>query len=204
LGLCSGRGEVGGAFLLELRILGALALYAALVLFAGFLQGLFLGCLSSSAASGSFEGAFLSIAAINTLASAVLMATSHVVFNVSVPLHARRCELRFTWECQVTRVMAGRRLQAALALFPVFMLSMMVGSMARLGLPVTPSSLSSALAFGVRNGYGLLELGGYMLAYTAPLLGGNRARLALALASVAALTAGAFVEAGLMLGPARP
>jgi len=193
---CSGRRQ---AALMELRILGALALFAAFALLAGFTQRLLLGRLEDSIASGSFIGALGSIASINILASAVLMAASHVVFNVSVPLHARRCELAPTWECRATRILARRRLRAALALFPVFMLAMMVGSMARLGLPVSPASLASALAFGVQNAYGLLELAGYTLAYTAPLLEGNRARLALVLTSMAAITAGAYIEAGLML-----
>jgi len=204
LASCHGSGGWGRDALLELRILGALALFALFTLLVGFTQRLLLGRLEASIASGSLIGTLGSIASINILASAALMAASHVVFNVSVPLHARRCKLKPTWECRVTRVLAGRRLQAAVAMFPVFMLSMMVGSMARLGLPVTPSSLASALAFGVSNGYGLLELAGYMLAYIAPLLEGYRARLAVVLASAAAITAGAYVEATLILEAARP
>jgi len=200
LALCSGCGVVRRVLLLELSILGVLALYVLLALFIGFTQRLLLAYLWSSISLGFLAGVFYSIASINMLASLLLIASSHVIFNVVVPIHARRCSILYTWDCRATRVLDRYRLYVALALLPVFITALIAGSMARLGLPVTPLSLAAALAYGIYNVYGLLELAGYTLAYITPLLEGGKARLASTLAMTVAITAGAYIEARLILG----
>jgi hypothetical protein len=72
--------------------------------------------------------------------------------------------------------------------------------MARLGLQATPSTLLSSLAYGVYNIYGVLELAGYIMAYTTPLVGDARAKVALALLAVTMITLGALIETKVILG----
>ncbi len=63
-----------------------------------------------------------------------------------------------------------------------------------------PSTLLSSLAYRVCNIYGVLELAGYTIAYTTPLVGGTRAKIALALLAITMITLGALVETKVILG----
>jgi len=67
-------------------------------------------------------------------------------------------------------------------------------------LQATPSTLLSSLTYGVCNIYGVLKLAGYTIAYTTPLVGGTRAKIALALLAVTMITVGVLIETKVILG----
>lgn len=184
------------AVYLEFKMLAAVLAYVVAVFSIGFIQSKFLPILLWAISSRSLILLALCIAYVNLLAALLLAVTSHTIFNVLTPLHLSRCSIAYTPDCRFTRLLSNRRLEVSLALFPLLVVELMVGSMTRLGLPVTLDGLVSVLVYGLTNTYGVLELSGYMVAYLTPVL----RRWWLSVLVVTLISIGALVEAKLVVG----
>ncbi|MFZ8793722.1 MAG: hypothetical protein ACO2O2_07550 [Acidilobaceae archaeon] len=110
-----------------------------------------------------------------------------------------RCSVVPAPDCMLTDITLRFKTLVALAILPILILALLAGSMARLGLQATPSTLLSSLAYGVYNIYGVLELAGYTLAYITPLLGRTEAKLAVASLALTMIVLGAVVETVILL-----
>ena len=187
------------ALVVELRIIAVLALYILAVLTLSLIQFLVYGALRSSIPLGSLVFTATLIAFVNSLTALILAMSSHVIFNVVLPLHMYRCGMLVTLDCGLSPLMSKFKLGSALALLPILILALFVGNMARLGLPVTPYTIAQAVALGIARVYGALELAGYTLAYIIPLLGRTEARLAVASLALAMIVLGAVVETVILL-----
>jgi len=185
---------------LGFRVSLILAIYISVIVVLGLIQRVLLGVLFDAIASGSWLLTVTSIASINSIAAVILALSSHTLFNVIAPTHMARCSLAPAPDCMLTDLTLRFKTLVALAILPILILALLAGSMARLGLQATPSTLLSSLAYGVYNIYGVLELAGYTIAYTTPLVEGTRAKIALALLAITMITLGALVETKVILG----
>ncbi len=185
---------------LGFRVPLILAIYISVIVVLGLIQRVLLGVLFDAIASGSWLLTATSIASINSIAAVILALSSHTLFNVIAPTHMARCSVAPTPDCRLTDLTIRFKTLVALAILPILILALLAGSMVRLGLQATPSTLLSSLAYGVYNIYGVLELAGYTIAYTTPLVGGTRAKIALALLAITMITLGALVETKVILG----
>jgi hypothetical protein len=187
------------ALVVELRVIAVLALYVLAVLTLSLIQFLVYGALRSSIPLGSLVFTATLIAFVNSLTALILAMSSHVIFNVVLPLHMYRCGMLATFDCRLSPLMLKFKLGSALALLPILILALFAGNMARLGLPVTPYTIAQAMALGIARVYGALELTGYTLAYIAPLLGRTEAKLAVASLALTMIVLGAVVETVILL-----
>ncbi len=185
---------------LGFRVPLILAAYISVIAVLGLIQRVLLGVLFNAIASGSWLLTATSIASINSIVAVILALSSHTLFNVIVSTHMARCSLAPAPDCRLTELTVRFKTLVALAILPILILALLAGSMVRLGLQATPSTLLSSLAYGVYNIYGVLELAGYTIAYTTPLVGGIRAKIALALLAITMITLGALVETKVILG----
>ena len=185
---------------LGFRVPLILAIYISVIVVLGLIQRILLGVLFDAIASGSWLLTATSIASINSIAAAILALSSHTLFNVIASTHMARCSLASAPDCRLTELTVRFKTLVALAILPILILALLAGSMVRLDLQVTPSTLLSSLAYGVYNIYGVLELAGYTTAYTTPLVGDIRAKIALALLAITMITLGALVETKVILG----
>jgi hypothetical protein len=187
------------ALVVELRVIAVLALYVIVVLILSLIQSFAYGVLRSFISLGSLASTAIAIAFVNMITALILAMSSHVIFNVVLPLHMYRCGMLVTFDCWLSPLMLKFKLGSALALLPILILALFVGNMARLGLPVTPYTIAQAVASGIARVYGALELAGYTLAYIIPLLGRTEARLAVASLALAMIVLGAVVETVILL-----
>jgi hypothetical protein len=187
------------ALVVELRVVAVLALYVLAVLTLSLIQFLVYGALRSSIPLGSLASTAIAIAFVNMITALILAMSSHVIFNVVLPLHVYRCGVLVTFDCRLSPLMLKFKLGSALALLPILILALFAGNMARLGLPVTLYTIAQAMALGIARVYGALELAGYTLAYITPLLGRTEARLAVASLALAMIVLGAVVETVILL-----
>jgi hypothetical protein len=187
------------ALVVELRVIAVLALYVLAVLILSLIQSLAYGVLRSSIPLGSLASTVIAIAFVNMITALILAMSSHVIFNVVLPLHMYRCEMLVTFDCRLSPLMLKFKLGSALALLPILILALFAGNMARLGLPVTPYTIAQAMASGLARVYGALELTGYTLAYITPLLGRTEAKLAVAFLALTMIVLGAVVETVILL-----
>jgi len=157
------------------------------------------GALRSSILLGSLASTAIAIAFVNSLIALILAMSSHVIFNVVLPLHVYRCGMLVTFDCRLSPLMLKFKLGSALALLPILILALFAGNMARLGLPVTLYTIAQAMALGIARVYGALELAGYTLAYITPLLGRTEARPAVASLALTMIVLGAVVETVILL-----
>ena len=185
---------------LGFRVSLILAVYISVIVVLGLIQRVLLGVLFDAMVSGSWLLTVTSIASINSIAAAILALSSHTLFNVIAPTHMARCSLAPAPDCMLTDLTLRFKTLVALAILPILILALLAGSMARLGLQATPSTLLSSLAYGVYNIYGVLELAGYTTAYTTPLVEGTRAKVTLALLAITMITLGALIETKVILG----
>jgi hypothetical protein len=187
------------ALVVELRIIAVLALYVLAVLTLSLIQFLVYGALRSSIPLGSLVFTATLIAFVNSLTALILAMSSHVIFNVVLPLHMYRCGMLVTFDCRLSPLMLKFKLGSALALLPILILALFAGNMARLGLPVTPYTIAQTMASGLARVYGALELTGYTLTYITPLLGRTEAKLAVASLALTMIALGAVVETVILL-----
>jgi hypothetical protein len=187
------------ALVVELRVIAVLALYVLAVLILSLIQSLAYGVLRSSIPLGSLASTAIAIAFVNMITALILAMSSHVIFNVVLPLHMYRCGMLATFDCRLSPLMLKFKLGSALALLPILILALFVGNMARLGLPVTPYTIAQAVVSGIARVYGALELAGYTLAYITPLLGRTEAKLAVAFLALTMIVLGAVVETVILL-----
>jgi hypothetical protein len=185
---------------LGFRVPLILAVYISVIVVLGLIQRVLLGVLFDAIASGSWLLTATSIASINSIAAVILALSSHTLFNVIASTHMARCSLAPAPDCRLTELTVRFKTLVALAILPILILALLAGSMVRLGLQATPSTLLSSLAYGVYNIYGVLELAGYTTAYTTPLVEGTRAKIALALLAITMITLGALIETKVILG----
>ncbi len=185
---------------LGFRVPLILAIYISVIVVLGLIQRVLLGVLFDAIASGSWLLTATSIASINSIAAVILALSSHTLFNVIASTHMARCSVAPAPDCRLTELTVRFKTLVALAILPILILALLAGSMVRLGLQAIPSTLLSSLAYGVYNIYGVLELAGYTTAYTTPLVGGIRAKIALALLAITMITLGALVETKVILG----
>jgi hypothetical protein len=185
---------------LGFRVSLILAIYISVIVVLGLIQRVLLGVLFDAIASGSWLLTTTSIASINSIAAVILALSSHTLFNVIASTHMARCSVAPAPNCRLTELTLRFKTLVALAILPILILALLAGSMVRLGLQATPSTLLSSLAYGVYNIYGVLELAGYTIAYTTPIVGGTRAKIALALLAITMITLGAIVETKVILG----
>jgi hypothetical protein len=185
---------------LGFRVSLILAAYISVIVVLGLIQRVLLGVLFDAIASGSWLLTATSITSINSIAAVILALSSHTLFNVIAPTHMARCSEAPTPDCMLTDLTLRFKTLVALAILPILILALLAGSMVRLGLQATPSTLLSSLAYGVYNIYGVLELAGYTIAYTTPLVGGTRAKVTLVLLAITMITLGALVETKVILG----
>jgi hypothetical protein len=185
---------------LGFRVPLILAVYISVIVVLGLIQRVLLGVLFDAIASGSWLLTVTSIASINSIAAAILAPSSHTLFNVIAPTHMARCSVAPTPDCRLTDLTLRFKTLVALAILPILILALLAGSMVRLGLQATPSTLLSSLAYGVCSIYGALELAGYTTAYTTPLVEGTRTKVTLALLAITMITLGALVETKVILG----
>jgi hypothetical protein len=187
------------ALVVELRVIAVLALYVLAVLILSLIQSFAYGVLRSSIPLGSLASTAIAIAFVNTITALILAMSSHVIFNVVLPLHVYRCRMLVTFDCRLSPLMLKFKLGSALALLPILILALFAGNMARLGLPVTPYTIAQAMASGIARVYGALELAGYTLAYITPLLERREVRLAVASLALTMIVLGAVVETVILL-----
>jgi hypothetical protein len=187
------------ALVVELRVIAVLALYVLAVLILSLIQSLAYGVLRSSIPLGSLASTAIAIAFVNMITALILAMSSHVIFNVVLPLHMYRCGMLVTFDCRLSPLMLKFKLGSALALLPILILALFASNMARLGLPVTPYTIAQAVASGIARVYGALELTGYTLAYITPLLGRTEAKLAVASLALTMIVLGAVVETVILL-----
>ena len=185
---------------LGFRVPLILAVYISVIVVLGLTQRVLLGVLFDAIVSGSWLLTVTSIASINSIAAVILALSSHTLFNVIASTHMARCSLAPAPDCRLTELTVRFKTLVALAILPILILALLAGSMARLGLQATPSTLLSSLAYGVYNIYGILELAGYTTAYTTPLVEGTRAKVTLALLAITMITLGALIETKVILG----
>ena len=185
---------------LGFRVSLILAVYISVIVVLGLIQRILLGVLFDAIASGSWLLTATSIASINSIAAVILALSSHTLFNVIASTHMARCSVVPAPDCMLTDLTLRFKTLVALAILPILILALLAGSIVRLGLQATPSTLLSSLAYGVYNIYGVLELAGYTIAYTTPLVGGTRAKVTLALLAITMITLGALVETNIILG----
>ena len=185
---------------LGFRVPLILAIYISVIVVLGLIQRVLLGVLFDAMASGSWLLTATSIASINSIAAVILALSSHTLFNVIAPTHMARCSAAPAPDCRLTELTLRFKTLVALAILPTLILALLAGSIVRLGLQATPSTLLSSLAYGVYNIYGVLELAGYTIAYTTPLVGGTRAKVTLALLALTIITLGALIETKVILG----
>jgi hypothetical protein len=185
---------------LGFRVSLILAVYISVIVVLGLIQRILLEVLFDAIASGSWLLTATSIASINSIAAVILALSSHTLFNVIAPTHMARCSVAPAPDCMLTDLTLRFKTLVALAILPILILALLAGSMVRLGLQATPSTLLSSLAYGVYNIYGVLELAGYIIAYTTPLVEGTRAKIALALLAITMITLGALIETKVILG----
>jgi hypothetical protein len=185
---------------LGFRVSLILVIYISFIVVLGLIQRVLLGVLFDAIASGSWLLTATSIASINSIAAVILALSSHTLFNVIAPTHMARCSEAPAPDCRLTGLTLRFKTLVALAILPILILALLAGSMVRLGLQATPSTLLSSLAYGVYNIYGVLELAGYTIAYTTPLVEGTRAKVALALLAITMITLGALIETKVILG----
>jgi hypothetical protein len=185
---------------LGFRVSLILAAYISFIVVLGLIQRVLLGVLFDAIASGSWLLTATSIASINSIAAVILALSSHTLFNVIAPTHMARCSVVPTPDCMLTDLTLRFKTLVALAILPILILALLAGSMVRLGLQATLSTLLSSLAYGVYNIYGVLELAGYTIAYASPLVVGTRAKVTLALLAITMITLGALVETKVILG----
>jgi hypothetical protein len=198
-GLPSSKPPLREALVVELRVIAVLALYVIAVLILNLIQSFAYGALRSSIPLGSLASTAIAIAFVNSLTALILAMSSHVIFNVVLPLHMYRCEMLATFDCRLSPLMLKFKLGSALALLPILILALFAGNMTRLGLPVTPYTIAQAVALGIARVYGALELTGYTLAYITPLLGRTEAKLAVASLALTMIVLGAVVETVILL-----
>jgi len=187
------------ALVVELRVIAVLALYVIAVLILSLIQSLAYGALRNSIPLGSLAFTAIAIAFVNMITALILAMSSHVIFNVVLPLHMYRCGMLVTFDCRLSPLMLKFKLGSALALLPILILALFIGNMARLGLPVTPYTIAQAVVSGIARVYGALELTGYTLAYITPLLGRTEAKLAVAFLALTMIVLGAVVETVILL-----
>jgi len=199
-GLPSSKPPLREALVIELRVIAVLALYVIAVLILSLIQSFAYGALRSFIPLGSLASTAIAIAFVNMITALILAMSSHVIFNVVLPLHMYRCEMLATFDCRLSPLMLKFKLASALALLPILILALFVGNMARLGLPVTPYTIAQAMALGLARVYGALELAGYTLAYITPLLERTEAKLAAASLALTMLALGAVLEAVILVG----
>jgi hypothetical protein len=185
---------------LGFRVSLILAVYISVIVVLGLIQRVLLGVLFDAIASGSWLLTATSIASINSIAAFILALSSHTLFNVIAPTHMTRCSMAPTPDCRLTELTLRFKTLVALSILPILILALLAGSIVRLGLQATPSTLLSSLAYGVYNIYGVLELAGYTIAYTTPIVGGTRAKVTLALLAITMITLGALIETKVILG----
>jgi hypothetical protein len=198
-GLTSSKPPLRKALVIELRVIAVLALYVLAVLILSLIQSFAYGALRSSIPLGSLASTVIAIAFVNMITALILAMSSHVIFNVVLPLHMYRCRMLVTFDCRLSPLMLKFKLGSALALLPILILALFVGNMARLGLPVTPYTIAQAVASGLARVYGALELTGYTLAYITPLLERTEAKLAVAFLALTMIVLGAVVETVILL-----
>jgi hypothetical protein len=187
------------ALVVELRVIAVLALYVLAVFILSLIQSFAYGALRSSILLGSLASTAIAIAFVNMITALILAMSSHVIFNVVLPLHMYRCEMLATFDCRLSPLMLKFKLGSALALLPILILALFVGNMARLGLPVTPYTIAQTMASGLTRVYGALELTGYTLTYITPLLERTEAKLAVASLALTMIALGAVVETVILL-----
>jgi len=187
------------ALVVELRVIAVLALYVLAVFILSLIQSFAYGALRISIPLGSLASTAIAIAFVNMITALILAMSSHVIFNVVLPLHMYRCGMLVTFDCRLSPLMLKFKLGSALALLPILILALFVGNMARVGLPVTPYTIAQAMALGIARVYGALELTGYTLAYITPLLGRTEAKLAVASLALTMIVLGAVVETVILL-----
>jgi hypothetical protein len=175
---------------LGFRVSLILATYISVIVVLGLIQRILLGVLFDAIASGSWLLTATSIASINSIAAVILALSSHTLFNVIAPTHMARCSVAPAPDCRLTGLTVRFKTLVALAILPILILALLAGSIVRLGLQ----------AYGVYNIYGVLELAGYTIAYTTPLVVGTRAKATLALLAITMITLGAIVETKVILG----
>ncbi len=183
-----------GAFVVEFKIISVLVLYVVVVVALSMLQSYLIGILRDGFILGPPATIAMVIAFNNSITALILAMSSHVIFNVVAPLHVLRCSILQTFDCRLSPLMLRFKFRSALALLPVIMLALLIGNMARWGLPVTPHTLIQTLTLGLTRVYGVLELAGYILAYTAPLMERVHSKMVVALSSLTMIILGAILE----------
>jgi hypothetical protein len=187
------------ALVVELRVIAVIALYVLSVFILSLIQSFAYGALRNSIPLGSLASTAIAIAFVNMITALILAMSSHVIFNVVLPLHMYRCGMLVTFDCRLSPLILKHKLASALALLPILILALFVGNMARLGLPVTPYTIAQAMALGIARVYGALELAGYTLAYITPLLERRETKLTIASLALTTIVLGAVVETVILL-----
>lgn len=144
----------------------------------------------------SFPETALLIFFNNVLAGIVYYMAFTTIYRIALPVSHARCRRVWTLDCKLTLLMKRAPLPTALAIFMAITAGVTVNS-GRLFGAEGLGDIAARVAYSIVNAYGLLELGGY---FTLALSSLASRGVPLALAGVALIGLGAFIEAWLFVG----
>ena len=132
----------------------------------------------------------------NMLAGIVYYMAFTTIYRIALPVSHARCRRVWTPDCKLTLLMKRAPLPIAIVIFIAITAGVTVNS-GRLFGAEGLGEIAGRVAYSIVNAYGLLELGGYFLLALSPL---TRRGMLLAIAGVALIGLGAFIEAWLFVG----